>query len=1061
MPAGLARIAPFVLLAASCVPDRAGAARAVPDSLDAVVASIDAGRAADPATPALAERVLERRERAHGPRDRRVAEALGVLGRVRLARAEYPAADSILERALAQHRSARPRDLHAIAVALGWSAEAQRVNRRLARAESTATEALSTLVQSGARDTATEVRLRTTLGDALAERGRLERARDELTRAVALAGAMARPDSAQLARTSRNLARAFVLLGSIPEARAGLDRAAAIQERTLGPDHPELALTHHIGTFLEADAGDYVAQRRHAERALAIRERAFGNDHMVVAASHMALGGAMANFGDQAGALAHYERAVAILRPLATAAPADLAVSLNNLANARLRLGDGRRARQLFEEARAVREKAFGPGGGGSFWNRVRLAEAMLVDRDTTAARAQIDSTFASPVRRNPFDLADGLRVRGMIAYVSGRRAAALDDYDRAHALYDSALGAGSHRTLEALALRAAAGAVLGHRDRAWHDARRAEAGSREVLRATARAMSEHEALGFERIRAAGLEVLLSLATDSIGAGEAARAELADAAIRGRLVVLDELADERRALLHADPALVPALRTLEDARAALARGLVEALRRGRSPDSSVARARERRDAAERGLAEASAPYRAGFRRSTAGFDEVAGALPAGSALVSYVRYRPPEEHILASAYRAPVDSAPARYAALVLRAGERAPEVVTLGPGGAIEAAVERWVEACATPPPSDPRLARAAARRCDALGRVVRARAWDPVARACGGAGRVFVVPDGVLHAVNLPALPTDDGAPLVEAGPTFHRLAAERDLVPWDPGARPSVGLLALGGPDFDHPEDAPGPLIAAAPDVPAPVRTANAGAPRLRFDPLPHTEAEVRDIVALWRRAAGAGDAIERLGPAATEAAFKRLAPGRRVLHVATHGFALGADPGPPAPAAGTRAVGAVVSGTAAPVRRGAALLPGLALAGANQAPAPGGEDGFLTAEEITALDLTGVEWAVLSACETGLAEPDAVEAVQGLQRAFRRAGLRTAIVSLWAVDDEATRAWMTRLYTARLLEWRDTAESVRAASRGLLRDRRARGLDTHPFHWAAFVAQGDWR
>jgi CHAT domain-containing protein len=27
--------------------------------------------------------------------------------------------------------------------------------------------------------------------------------------------------------------------------------------------------------------------------------------------------------------------------------------------------------------------------------------------------------------------------------------------------------------------------------------------------------------------------------------------------------------------------------------------------------------------------------------------------------------------------------------------------------------------------------------------------------------------------------------------------------------------------------------------------------------------------------------------------------------------------------------------------------------------------------------------------------------------------------------------------------------------------VLRDRRAKGLSTHPFYWAAFVAAGDWR
>jgi len=38
---------------------------------------------------------------------------------------------------------------------------------------------------------------------------------------------------------------------------------------------------------------------------------------------------------------------------------------------------------------------------------------------------------------------------------------------------------------------------------------------------------------------------------------------------------------------------------------------------------------------------------------------------------------------------------------------------------------------------------------------------------------------------------------------------------------------------------------------------------------------------------------------------------------------------------------------------------------------------------------------------------------------------------------------------------------SADAVREASLAVLRQRRAKGLSAHPFHWAAFVAAGDWR
>lgn len=53
------------------------------------------------------------------------------------------------------------------------------------------------------------------------------------------------------------------------------------------------------------------------------------------------------------------------------------------------------------------------------------------------------------------------------------------------------------------------------------------------------------------------------------------------------------------------------------------------------------------------------------------------------------------------------------------------------------------------------------------------------------------------------------------------------------------------------------------------------------------------------------------------------------------------------------------------------------------------------GILTADEVAALDLDGVEWAVLSACDTFVGEIKAGEGVFGRRRAFRIAGARTII------------------------------------------------------------------
>jgi len=112
-------------------------------------------------------------------------------------------------------------------------------------------------------------------------------------------------------------------------------------------------------------------------------------------------------------------------------------------------------------------------------------------------------------------------------------------------------------------------------------------------------------------------------------------------------------------------------------------------------------------------------------------------------------------------------------------------------------------------------------------------------------------------------------------------------------------------------------------------------------------------------------------------------------------------------------------------------------------------------------VAALNLTGVEWAVLSGCDTGVGEVRAGEGVFGLRRAFQVAGARTVIMSLWPVEDQTTRLWMAALYQGRLMKKLSTSDAVREASLAMLRQRRAKGLGAHPFYWGAFVAAGDWR
>ena len=371
-----------------------------------------------------------------------------------------------------------------------------------------------------------------------------------------------------------------------------------------------------------------------------------------------------------------------------------------------------------------------------------------------------------------------------------------------------------------------------------------------------------------------------------------------------------------------------------------------------------------------------------------------------------------------------------------------APRLLALGSQAEIEAAAGAWVEASRDPSGSTERVREA--------GATVRRLVWQPL----GLDGRprpVFVLADGALARVNLAALPDGDARFLVERGFAFHQLEHERDLLDAGAPARPQR-LVLVGAPDFER----------AAKQVPGDATTAlRALCPGLRgtrFGTLPYARQELDELARIWR-GAGATEATLLAGAGASEDAVRRQLAGGGIVHFATHGVYLGESCGAPVP--DTRAF-SMVAAEGATARPEASALGALALSGANRDKATtSANDGLLTSEEIMALDLAGTDWAVLSACETGLGRSIRGEGVFGLRRAFRLAGARTVVMSLWAVQDQATRDWMGVLYRARLDRHLSTIDAVAAAERETLAVRRAAGQSTHPFYWAAFVAAGDWR
>ena len=131
----------------------------------------------------------------------------------------------------------------------------------------------------------------------------------------------------------------------------------------------------------------------------------------------------------------------------------------------------------------------------------------------------------------------------------------------------------------------------------------------------------------------------------------------------------------------------------------------------------------------------------------------------------------------------------------------------------------------------------------------------------------------------------------------------------------------------------------------------------------------------------------------------------------------------------------------------------LFGGLLFAGANNAwtgkeVTKDIEDGILTADEISRLDLEGNKLLVLSACDTGLGDIDNIDGVLGLQRGFKKAGAGTILMSLWKVPDEETNILMRSFYE-HYISGESPNMSLRQAQDVLIQ------MGKSPYYWAGFV------
>lgn len=170
-------------------------------------------------------------------------------------------------------------------------------------------------------------------------------------------------------------------------------------------------------------------------------------------------------------------------------------------------------------------------------------------------------------------------------------------------------------------------------------------------------------------------------------------------------------------------------------------------------------------------------------------------------------------------------------------------------------------------------------------------------------------------------------------------------------------------------------------------------------------------------------------------ATEETFKKISgTSPNIIHIATHGY-LNADTSN--------------NGTQEMLNKSALLLSGANNYIKGNDPGIDTDDGFLTPLEISELDLSNTNLAVLSACGTGLGHINS-NGIFGLERGFKLAGVNTIMMSLWNIADESTALFMRKFYAA-LISGATPREALATAQKYFRSGLRFQ----HPYYWAQFV------
>jgi CHAT domain-containing protein/tetratricopeptide (TPR) repeat protein len=844
------------------------------------------------------------------------------------------------------------------------------------------------------------------LANTIRDQGNLAGARELQEQILEVFSRTLPEDHRNLQAARANLAGTLFALGDLAGARQLHEHVLEVYSRTLPEDHTDLQAARANVALTIGKLGDLDGARELHEQVLKVFSRTLPPDHPYLQAARGNLAGSLGALGDLEGARELEEQALEVYSRTLPDGHPHLQRTRGNLANTIRRLGDLESACELQEQVLEVFSNTLPPDHTHIQVSRLSLATTIKGLGDLEGARELEEQALEVYSRTMPEDHPYLQATRANL----GRTRAALGDLAGARELASSLLASVRRRAADL------------HEE----SPRAARAGGRQQLGLVFQALPLSDSSdGLQALTQELFAALESLRNVSVASPRVALAIAESAELAGTQQEVVRLRAEINDLASLGPDEGVSIEVWRDELVRLTTG---------------------RDRLQRELRVSLA--KTGILLDEIDAPSIASALLSNSAAVTFLQHARQSRPDPETGEQLPaIDSLLAFFVRADGTVGR-----IELGPAEEIEELVYQWRAAVGKPLAtrgvgslSEEKLNRS---NIAALGEDLRARILDPVLGRVGGARALHVVPDSSLHLLPIDCLPLDDG--LVGDRLTIHLEVSLGTLVQQPRPSGEASDLVLVGDVDYgaEIGSETDPRLDAGTP----PLHVSRAGTLEEGFGGLPGTAEEVNAINALF---AGTKEPVILVGSSATKAALVVRAPSARYLHIATHGWfapeffrsQVDRDPNEDHGLALRRAEEAV---------RGFApeTLCGLALAGANNGRDELGRvPGIITAEELSTLDLRNCELAVLSACETNVGIRRAGQGIQSLQTALHAAGARTAITSLWKVDDAATRRLFELFYTKLWKEKLGKADALWQAKMAL----RSEG---HPVRdWAGWVLTGD--